>query len=188
MDKGGILFFLFIIIGISYIIYESVPGKYIKLEENFGGFKNRSLVRFEYEKSPLHTILYGGTDTGKIYFIRQYLKLYSVQNQDLRTDEVRGEPSSLVIHEQIWFTEQNQDQNRDQNQNQDLRSSLLNHEQSSFANLRSSFTDQAKNLIIVCKDDIDWIDPESNKFYTGFKKCDINMITKIICINFKIVL
>ena len=24
----------------------------------------------------------------------------------------------------------------------------------------------------------DWIDPESNKFYTGFNKCDINMITK----------
>ena len=28
------------------------------------------------------------------------------------------------------------------------------------------------------KDDRDWIDPESNKFYTGFNKCDINMITK----------
>ena len=84
---------------------------------------NRNLVRFEYEKSPLHTIDYGGTGTGKTYFIRQYLKLYSVQNQD-------------------------------QNQN------------------------QAKNIIIVCKDDRDWIDPESNKFYTGFNKCDINMITK----------
>ena len=42
---------------------------------------NRSLVRFEYEKSPLHTIVYGGTGTVKTYFIRQYLKLYSVQNQ-----------------------------------------------------------------------------------------------------------
>ena len=77
---------------------------------------NRSIVRFEYEKSPLHTIVYGGTGTGKTYFIRQYLKLYSVQNQD-----------------------------------------------------------QAKNIVIVCKDDRDWIDPESNKFYTGFNKCDINM-------------
>ena len=28
------------------------------------------------------------------------------------------------------------------------------------------------------EDDRDWIDPESNKFYTGFNKCDINMITK----------
>ena len=130
MDKGGILFFLIIIIGICYIIYDSIPSKYTKLEESFGGFMNRSLVRFEYEKSPLHTIVYGGTGTGKTYFIRQYLKLYSVQNQD---------------------------------QNQDLR---------------SSFTDQAKNIVIACKDDRDWIDPESNKFYTGFDKCDINMITK----------
>ena len=111
---------------------------------------NRNLVRFEYEKSPLHTIVYGGTGTGKTYFIRQNLKLYSVQDQD---------------------ENQNQYQNQHQNQNQDLRSSLVNHEQ-------SSFTDQAKNIVILCKDDRDWIDLESNKFYTGFNKCDINMITK----------
>ena len=37
---------------------------------------NKSLVRFEYEKSPLHTIVYGGTGTSKTYFIRQYLNLY----------------------------------------------------------------------------------------------------------------
>ena len=115
---------------------------------------NRSLVRFEYEKSPLHTIVYDGTGTGKTYFIRQYLKLYSVENQDLRTDEVRGKRSSLVKHEQSSFTDQNQNQN--QNQNQDL----------------------AKIIVIVCNDDRDWIDPESNKFYTGFNKCDINMITR----------
>ena len=30
----------------------------------------------------------------------------------------------------------------------------------------------------MCKDDRDWIDPESNKFYTGFNKCEVNMITK----------
>ena len=87
---------------------------------------NRSLVRFEYENSPLHTIVYGGTGTGKTYFIIQYLKLYSVQNQDQDRDQVQ---------------------------------------------------DQAKIIVIVCKDDRDWIDPESNKFYTGFNKCDINMIT-----------
>ena len=50
---------------------------------------NRSLVRFEYEKSPLHAIVHGGTGTGKTYFIRQYLKLYLDQdlnqNQDLRS-------------------------------------------------------------------------------------------------------
>ena len=56
-------------------MYDSIPSKYTKLEESFGGFMNRSQVRFEYEKSPLHTIVYGGTGTGKTYFIRQYLKL-----------------------------------------------------------------------------------------------------------------
>ena len=71
------------------------------------------------------------------HFIRQYLKLYSVQNQD-------------------------QNQNGDQNQNQD----------------QNQNKDQANNIVIVCKDDRDWTDPESNKFYTGFNKCDINMITK----------
>ena len=63
---------------------------------------NRSLVGFEYEKSPLHTIVYGGTGTGKTYFIRQYLTFYSVQNQDLRSS----------------FTDQNQNKNQDQNQDQ----------------------------------------------------------------------
>ena len=48
---------------------------------------------------------------------------------------------------------------------------------------RSGYTDQVqdqdqRSIVIVCKDDRDWIDPESNKFYTGFNKCDINMITK----------
>ena len=71
------------------IIYDSIPSKYTKLEENFGGFMNRSLVRIEYENSPLHTIVYGGTGTGKIYFIRQYLKLYSVQNQDQNQNQNR---------------------------------------------------------------------------------------------------
>ena len=123
---------------------------------------NRSLVRFECEKSPLHTIVYGGTGTGKTFFLRQYLKLYSIQTQDLRTDKVRGKPSSLGNHEQSLFTDQNQ--NRDQNQNQ-----VHNQNQNQ---------DQAKNIVKVCKDDKDWIDPESNKFYTGFNKCDINMIRK----------
>ena len=32
-------------------------------------------------------------------------------------------------------------------------------------------------MIIVCKDDRDWIDPETGEFYIGFNTCDINMIT-----------
>ena len=71
MGTGSVVLFLFLIFIICFIIYDSRPSKYTKLEESFGGFKNRSLVRFEYEKSPLHTIVYGGTGTGKTYFIRQ---------------------------------------------------------------------------------------------------------------------
>ena len=56
--------------------------------------------------------------------------------------------------------DQDQDENQDQN-----------------PDLRSSFTDQAKKIVIVCKDDRDWIDPETGEFYIGFNKCDVNMIT-----------
>ena len=80
---SAVIIFIFLI-GICYIIYDSIPSKYTKLEENFAGFVNRSLVRFEQEKSTLQTIVYGGTGTGKTYFIRQYLKLYL----DPRTDSV----------------------------------------------------------------------------------------------------
>ena len=90
------------------MVYDSIPSKNAKLEESFGGIINRSLIRFEYEKSPLHTIVYGGTVTGKTYFVRQNLKLYQAQDQD------------------------------------------------------------NKKIITVCKDDRDWIDPETGEFYTGF--------------------
>ena len=129
--SSAVIIFIFSI-GICYIIYDSIPSKYTKLEESFGGCVNRSLVRFEYEMSPLHTIFYCGTGTGKTYFIRQYLKLYldsdQNQNQNQNQDQDQDQGSNLVNHEQSSFT--------------DLRSSLVNHEQ-------SSFTDQAKNIIIV---------------------------------------
>ena len=69
---NAVLIFIFLI-GICYLLYDSIQNcsKYTKLEESFGGFMNRSLVRFEYEKSRLHPIVYGGTGTGKTYFIRQ---------------------------------------------------------------------------------------------------------------------
>ena len=50
METGSVVFILFLIIILCFIIYDSTPSKYTKLEENFGGFMNRSLVRFEYEK------------------------------------------------------------------------------------------------------------------------------------------
>ena len=67
---------------ICYIICDSILNEYTKPEESFGGFINKSLIRFEYANLPLHTIVYGGTGTGENYFIRQYLKLYRWQNQD----------------------------------------------------------------------------------------------------------
>ena len=132
METGSAVIIFIYLIGICYIIYDSIPSKYTKLEESFGGFMNRSLVRFEYEKSPLHTIVYGGTGTGKTFY-QTILKI-------ILRPKPRPKPG----------------QNQNQNQNQD----------------------RAKNIVIVCKVDRDWIDPESNKFYTGFNKCDINMITK----------
>ena len=125
METGSAVINFIFLIAICYIIYESIPSKYTKLEESFGGFMNRSLVRFEYEKSPVHTIDYGATGTGKTYFIRQYLKLY--------------------LDPRSGYTDQNQN--------------------------------QAKNKIIVCKDDRDWTDPETGEFYIGFNTCVLNIIT-----------
>ena len=88
---------------ICYMINGSFLSKYAKLEESFGGFINKSLIRFEYEKSPLHTVVYGGTGTGKTYFVRQILKVYL--DQDLDRDR---------------------DQDQDQNQNQDQGTCLGN--------------------------------------------------------------
>ena len=101
-------------------------------------------------KSHHYIIVYAGTGTGKTHFLRQYLKLYLDPNQ-------------------------NQDQN--QNHDQDWGSNSVNHEKSSFTDLRSSFTDQAKNIITVCKDDRDWIDLETGEFHIAFNTCDINLMT-----------
>ena len=61
---------------------------------------NKSLVRFEYEKSPLHTIFYGGTGTGKTYFIKQYLKLY-LYTQSGYTDK-NPTKTKTKICEAVW--------------------------------------------------------------------------------------
>ena len=138
METGSAVIIFFFLFGNCYIICDSIPSKITKLEESFGGFLNKSLVRFEYEMSPLHTIVYDETGTGKTYFVRQYLNLYL----DPRTDSVCGKPSGYT------------DQDQNQNQNQQ----------------------QAKNIIIVCKDDRDWIDPKTGEFFIGFDTCDIYLI------------
>ena len=50
METGSAFIIFILSIGNCYIIYDSIRSKDTKLEENFGGFMNRSLVRFEYEK------------------------------------------------------------------------------------------------------------------------------------------
>ena len=35
---------------------------------------------------------------------------------------------------------------------------------------------EQKQIIIVCKDEKDWIDPKTGVPYGGFEMCDINMI------------
>ena len=65
METGSAVIIFILLIEFCYIIYDSIPSKYTKVEENSGGFMNRSLVRFEYEKSLLHAIVYGETGTGK---------------------------------------------------------------------------------------------------------------------------
>ena len=69
-----VIIFIFKFI-IYFIVNESITSNYAKIEESFDGFVESFLMRFEYEKSPLHTIVYGGTRIGKTYFVRQYLKL-----------------------------------------------------------------------------------------------------------------
>ena len=54
METGSVVFILFLIFIFCFIIYDSIPSKYTKLEESFGGFMNRSLVRFDYEKIKSH--------------------------------------------------------------------------------------------------------------------------------------
>ena len=40
-----------------------------KTRRKLGEFINRSLIIFEYEKSPLDTIVYGGTGTGRLILL-----------------------------------------------------------------------------------------------------------------------
>ena len=54
-----VIIFIFLFI-ICFIVYDSIPSKYTKLEDNFGGFVERWLVIFGYENSPFYTIIYGG--------------------------------------------------------------------------------------------------------------------------------
>ena len=48
MEPGSVVIIFIFLIGICYIIYDSIPSKYTKLEESFGGFMNMSRVRLGF--------------------------------------------------------------------------------------------------------------------------------------------
>ena len=133
----------------GYIIYDSIPSKYAKIEESFGGFIHRRVLRFEFEKSPLHTIIYGGFGTGKTYFVRQYLK--SILNGELKERTHQVDKNNI---EQGHVDKNNIDQGQEHGQKQDYQ-----------------------NIITVRKDERDWINPETGVPYDEFELGDINMIT-----------
>ena len=56
MEKVSLILILLLVIAVCYIIYDSMPSKYKKLDENFGGFIYRRVLTFEFEKSPLHVL------------------------------------------------------------------------------------------------------------------------------------
>ena len=79
MEKGKVFLIFLGFVVLCFLVYNSITNVYTKL---VGGFINRSPVRFECKKSSLHAVAYGGTGTGKTYFVKKDLKLYQDQDQD----------------------------------------------------------------------------------------------------------
>ena len=163
---------------------------------------NRSLVTFEFENSPLHTIAYDGTGTGKTYLVGQYLKLH--QNQDGEgvvgpgwCNKACPSPAWSATHqeqEQKSMLEQEQEQNSMMEQEHGEGASGSGspawtkfHYQRSMAehgeawtkshDRRSMAEHDQMSIIIVCKDERDWISPETGDPYGEFNMCDISVIT-----------
>ena len=101
MDTGLIIFILALIAVFCYIVYNDMSSKYTKLEECFDWFKNRSLVRFEFEKSPLHTIVNGGTGTGNTSFVRKYLKMYQEQDGTAWSETHQEQDNKQMVEQDI---------------------------------------------------------------------------------------
>ena len=65
MERGSLIFGVIIRAAVRYILYNSSPSKFAKLEEGFGGFKDlRKKI-----KRVLITIVYGSTGSGKTYSV-----------------------------------------------------------------------------------------------------------------------
>ena len=69
MENGPLIFILLLVAFVCFIMYYDLSSKYTKLEENFREFMNKNLVRFEFEMSPLHAIVYGATGREKLILL-----------------------------------------------------------------------------------------------------------------------
>ena len=118
METVPIIFLLVLIGVVCYLIYDALPSKHNKIEESFEGFMNKSLARLEFEMSPLHTIVYGASNTGKTYFVKNYLILCQKDEEEHK-----------------------------------------------------------KKMIVVCKDEKEWINPETGMPFDRFIMFGIDMIT-----------
>ena len=149
-----------------YIIYDSVPSKYTKLEGSYGRFIHGRKLKFEFEKSPLHTIIYGATGTGKTYFVRQNLKLFLEgklsEKPDHDQDQKQVEKNKI---EQGQVDKNIIEQGQvDKNIIEQFQDDKNNIEQCQEQDQGTCFADY-KNIIIVYKDERDWINPETGVPY-----------------------
>ena len=55
--------------------------KIMQYKKRFKGYEEKEFKKFGYEKSPLHTIVYGGTSICKTYFVKHYLELYKEEER-----------------------------------------------------------------------------------------------------------
>ena len=82
METGPLILIFILIVILCFLVYDILPNKYTKLEESFDGFMSKSLVRFEFERLPLHTIVYVASNTGKTCFVKHYLNLYRQDEEE----------------------------------------------------------------------------------------------------------
>ena len=116
---------------------EMIMGKGIKTLSTIGGIISSSLIIFSYIYPDIISRNAGSVAMGSSTMLSGVNTLVNVGygddlDNDLRTNEVRGKPSSLINHEQSSLKNHKQ-------------SSLENHEQSSFTNLRNAIQEEYIN-------------------------------------------
>ena len=149
------------------------------------------MVRFEIENSPLHTIVYGGSGTGK-NFVRQYLELYGDQTSTEGLSHNTYQESDYTKKEdieQITPVASTKTQSKTQKHINPIKykhkqigefleriydiwqESPLDEIQEEVARLEThqdkEQVQEQKQIIIVCKDERDGINPDTNKLYDG---------------------